>query len=64
MKIDTKPIQTEKKCPIGFDKRTTCRDCQFNKGGCNYPEFEKQMLNAQTVENIEDYWLHLAEGAH
>lgn len=41
---------TEKKCPMGYDSEPTCnenavcRDCPFNKGGCNWEEFKEQWM--------------------
>ena len=58
---------TERKCPIEYGSSDTCnesvyRDCTYPKGlnGCARIE----SLRENIVENIEDYWLHLAEGAH
>ena len=56
--------KTEKKCPIHLDPRTACRDCQFNKSGCNFEEFKTQFINNEIADSMLDYWLHLAEGAH
>ena len=33
----------DRKCPIGLDPRTACRDCFFRKlDGCDYEEFRQR----------------------